>query len=337
MHAVRFHIFLFILLLLRSASVAVETNNYYDLLFSYARQINSQIDSVYLNSTVRLSSLDPSKPLFGGTDLEFWGNGVNYRYQSRMPFANKEMEFDITFNGTNYGIRNVKGKTLNVSTNDSAILPISYNPLFLPVAFLSPEDDSCQGCQLKLADFLRIEELINKIKILESRENAERIEIVLAGGVINQEKFNWRLTYSVTNRLLPLNIRREAIHGDVINEIVFPESIIIELNGQTTIWPKKIEYMGFDGQPKQKYKLTFNLNALSFAPLNNPEMFLPVTNDAQIIFDGDVDGRILFKTGAARIIDPSKRRNWILFFMLLSGCLLIGFIMKGSNRRTNPL
>lgn len=92
------------------------------------------------------------------TEYEYWESGGRYRIHT---YIDPKMGFqeitDIAFDGRQHQLVIREGRdlrlTLTPRDDRSVLIPIP-NPLFLPLAFLSPYDDKvCLFCELRLADF----------------------------------------------------------------------------------------------------------------------------------------------------------------------------------------
>jgi hypothetical protein len=305
----------------------------YELLLNYANQIKVNATSVYQRSTATLSSLDATKPLTGGASLQVWSEGLNkYRYESRVNNTEGETDYDITYDGQQYSWYNLKSKLMTLSTNDSEILMTSQNLLLLPAQYLSKESDSCLFCQLKLNDFADVNALRNRLHILSSRQDGSTTEFLLAGQGTVETKFNWRVVFDRTNSLIPKSIRKEAENGVLIEEFSFPQQESIILDGRITLWPRTAVYVGIDADTKQVFKMVYEIEDRWFGREIKTETFFPNTNAANIILDGDVNGRVI-KRLPITVRSVRHRPAVFVLMILLSLLPLACFFYNRKFRR----
>lgn len=307
-------------------ATALETNENFGLLLSYVKQINSHAQSVYLDAIIQSTSLETGRPLRPASEVKFWGEGVRYRYESRMPQSGGEMDFDITYSGSNYAIKSLKAKSLSLSTNDSDIIPVPRNPLLLPVIFLSRESDSCPGCQLKPSELLDTKDLLRRINILGLQENANNLEFLLGGEIIDKRKCNWRVVYSKTNQTVPIAIRQETSDGTFIGEYTFPSLHTLALDGKNSLWPKTVEYIGVEGVPLQKYKVSYEVRKFDLGLEMPIDTFFQRTNGVQIIMDADIQRVLIRDKGYA--LDNQNQRIWVRIFFAFSLAAALFLLMK---------
>lgn len=122
--------------------------------------------SVHLKARVLIA--ESSNPLSSGvqsvtgasflTAYEYWESGGHYRIHT---YIDPKMGFQeitgVAFDGRLHQLVTQEGRdlrlTLTPQDDRSVFIPIA-NPLFLPLAFLSPSDENrCLFCELRLADF----------------------------------------------------------------------------------------------------------------------------------------------------------------------------------------
>jgi hypothetical protein len=103
----------------------------------------------------------------GATDLtayEYWEAGTRYRIHAYVnPSVGLSQVPDFAFDGVHQQMVLQSGleRTLSIISLDARMVPVAIpNPLFLPLAFLSPNDqDRCPLCELRLADIATLSSL----------------------------------------------------------------------------------------------------------------------------------------------------------------------------------
>ena len=88
----------------------------------------------------------------GSGTFEYWAEGNRYRIRSTSdPRLELTQDFDIAYDGTQFQLFDLGKSTLTVRRDDLRQLPIALpNPFFLPLDFLSQDNDDCLLCRLKL-------------------------------------------------------------------------------------------------------------------------------------------------------------------------------------------
>jgi hypothetical protein len=117
------------------------------------RRKYAEINSVHIAADAKIA-LYGSKFTVGLGSFEYWAQGNRYRYSCRTDKSLKlATDLDVAYNGERFQFLDLRAGTLSYRSLDevrsTAALP---NPLFLPVEYLSKEDDDCVLCRLRLSD-----------------------------------------------------------------------------------------------------------------------------------------------------------------------------------------
>jgi hypothetical protein len=157
----------------------------------------------------------------GQGQFKYWEDGERYRIIcSTDPSLGLMGDVEYAYDGSTFRSLQREIDTLTISANDSAQVPTAVpNPFFLPVGYLSRDDDTCPGCALRLRD------LKNDPKVRSTR---------LVNGVL--------LTLNATDRVIewlrPDETRSSSVSWDQpVGAPGFPRRIVLrDFAGDGHLW-----------------------------------------------------------------------------------------------------
>jgi hypothetical protein len=126
----------------------------------------ARLGSVHMKSRVLMweAEGEGKAPRTSITEYEYWESGARYRIHT---YVDPKMGFlditDLAFDGSQYQQLQRMGQDLFLAkgSDDERMIPLPIdNPLFLPLAFLSPQDEQkCALCELRLSDLRLLAQL----------------------------------------------------------------------------------------------------------------------------------------------------------------------------------
>ena len=242
--------------------------------------------SVHLKARVLLSEAPNVLPLnLAGTtgtstftELEYWEQGNRYRSHT---FVDPKMGLvqvtDTAFDGRQYQqvMQEGQGSRLSLTPWDdrSEFLPVA-NPLFLPFAFLSPQDDtSCALCALRLADFAFLESQL-ALRPDGKGGGAPVAAFAMAGGLSGGRKTSHRIELDETGRVSRLRTISDS--GSTLADVRFYDYQTAA--GTRFFFPRKIELAkSLDGAKSPWLNIRYVIDQLDFnQPIDVSRFTIPV-------------------------------------------------------------
>jgi hypothetical protein len=265
------------------------------------------VNTVHLSAGVKVV-LHGKELRAGNGAYEFWAQGDRYRVRSR---TDKQLglktDFDVAYDGARFYMLDHSLGVLSYRRKDEprsvTALP---NPLFLPVDFLSGDDDDCPLCALRLPD-LKAEDprwgsrsaaLAVRSRGRDAATGAAVTEVEMPGGRFKGRPFKMRvrMTEQGDGGALPTQIDRVADDGKLMVSITlgdfaasglgqFPRSIVVKAYGD-------------DGNIALQAELTVKVLEVN-APIE-PGVFAISFDEAEAVWDSDGKKFVKEKTAAAK-------------------------------------
>jgi hypothetical protein len=148
------------------------------------------------------------------------------------------------------------------------------NPLFLPFAFLSPQDDStCALCALRLADFAFLESQL-ALRPTSKSDGAPAASFVMAGGLSGGRKTSHRIELDEAGRVSRLRTISDS--GSTLAEVRFYDYQTAA--GTKFVFPRKIELAkSLDGAKSPWLNIRYVIDQLDFnQPIDVSRFTIPV-------------------------------------------------------------
>ncbi len=116
----------------------------------------SDLKSVEMVSNVSIRIFREGKTISGDAVIRYIAKGDKYRYEVSIPenLAKEGLMPSSVFawNGKRFYNFDIPDQLISFQSEESKHLPSLPNPFFIPLEFLSPSDDECINCKLRLQD-----------------------------------------------------------------------------------------------------------------------------------------------------------------------------------------
>lgn len=259
-----------------------------DLLSRYLAQL-ATLSSVHLEATyeIRGYKVDTNTPVaVNKGHYEFWAEREKYRISIKPSSKHNKIHYDVAYDGTKYAWFNQRSKYMLFSTNNMSTNPMTIpNPLLMPVDFLSQDSDSCPACLLQFAQ-AKDPTMFESVHPLNLSTNAAgHLTIDLRGGSIDSRPFFWRVVFSSSASIIPIEIQRVSTTGpDLISSLSFPESMSSPTG---KLWPKRIRLVGFSAAQQPVVDMTVDVYTVDENVSCPASVFSLDSSEAKIVVNGD--------------------------------------------------
>ncbi|HEX3526598.1 MAG TPA: hypothetical protein VH988_05995 [Thermoanaerobaculia bacterium] len=212
----------------------------------------------------------------GDGAVELWLSGSAYRVRETIdPRLGLASGLEAAYDGEHYQLLYLDDSRLTLSREDPIQRPAPFpDPLFLPLAFLSPESDTCQACVLTLPaaqDNARWQERIGAGRTVEASSKA--IVLALPGTRIAGQPFYFRVVIDPVHDLVS-RIEWVRQDGRIIKSL---ELLRYEkAEGSKQLFPRHLVMNAFDEQGKRLGSAHFMVKALRLnAPIDAERFQIP--------------------------------------------------------------
>jgi hypothetical protein len=259
-----------------------------------AREKYSAIRSVHLAADVKIALYGGDFRAGSGT-YEYWAEGDRYRVKSRTDkHLGLKTDFDVAYDGKRFYLFDPKLKVLSFQHQDAPRMTVALpNPFFLPVDYLSNDDDECVLCALRLSDFKtenarssnRVKSLTVKSERRDGNAGGLVRELEMPGGKTNNQAFRLAVrTLEVSSgRMRPLQINRIAADGKVLGSVSFAEFTPTALGD----FPRSISIKAFDDKGDLALQAEFKIKALEVNEAIGSNIFTINFDEAETVWDSD--------------------------------------------------
>lgn len=231
----------------------------------------------------------------GTGSYEYWAAGDQYKIKCHTdPQLGFLKDVDIAYDGKQYYYFDRGSSLLSYQHQDvSKTIGALPNPLFLPVEFLSNEDDSCPFCALRLSDFKFTNTRWNdraallEVKAHKKDENtgATSTDLEMPGGTKSKRPFKIRLRM------------HEGTDGKIhlvrIDQIGLDEKVLTSLsfdNFRPTAlgeFPLTITSEGFSENSSLVFRMVYTVKTLEINQPLEESIFTVDFREAERVWDSD--------------------------------------------------
>ncbi|MCA1564319.1 MAG: hypothetical protein LC803_01420 [Acidobacteria bacterium] len=275
------------------------------------REKYSALRSVHLAADVKMTVYGKDFRAGSGT-YEYWAEGDRYRIKSRTDkHLGLKTDFDVAYDGKRYYLLDARLKVLSYQQKDvTRTFTALPNPLFLPVDYLSNDDDDCALCALRLPDFkikdARSSERVKSLAVKsERRDDATGgivSEVEMPGGKTNKRAFRLILRTLEANEghVRPLQINRVGTNDKILNSLSFANFTPTVLG----VFPRTMSIKAFDDEGNLAVQAEFIVRTLELnEPIEN-SIFTIGFGEAEAVWDSD--GKIFVKE---KSVNPPRAQS----------------------------
>jgi hypothetical protein len=264
------------------------------------REKYSAVRSVHLAADVKMTIYGNDFRTGSGT-YEYWAEGDRYRIKSRTDkHLGLKTDFDVAYDGKRYYLLDIRLNVLSYQQKDvSRTFTSLPNPLFLPVDFLSHDDDDCALCTLRLIDFKtedarssqRVKSLVKKSERRDDSTGGIISDLEMSGGKSDKRAFRLsvRTLEATEGQVRPLQINRVGDNEKVLTSLSFANFTPSVLGD----FPRNISIKAFDDEGNLAVQAEFIVKTLELNEPIEPGIFTIGFGEAEAVWDSD--GKIFVK------------------------------------------
>ncbi len=258
------------------------------------RQGYASAKSVHIAAVAKIT-LYGSNFRVGNGSYEYWAEGDRYRIKCHSdPQLGFLKDVDIAYDGKRFYYFDRSSSLLSYQHRDipqtMGALP---NPLFLPVDFLSAEDDSCPFCALKMSDFRstntrwsdRASRSAVKSQTKDKVTGRELIDLEMPGGIKAKRPFKILLRMA--------EAEDGKVHLVLINQVGLDQKLLTSMSfdhfmpTQLGEFPRTIISEGFDENSNLLFRMEYTVNILEVNSAVDETVFAVDFAEAERVWDSD--------------------------------------------------
>ncbi|HBB86806.1 MAG TPA: hypothetical protein DC047_04255 [Blastocatellia bacterium] len=273
------------------------------------RQNYAMVKSIHIVADAKVAVFGASFRVGKGS-YEYWAEGDSYKMKCHTdPNVGLLADVDVAYDGKQFYFLDHASGTLSYQQQDvmktTGALP---NPLFMPVDFLSIDDDDCHFCALRMTDFKsasapwknRSSRLEVKSTSIDETTGDVLTDLDIPGGIKNKHlfKFRLRLAEAKDGKLRVTRIDRVGPDGKLLTTMRldhFAPSALGE-------FPRTIDLEGFDEQGNLLARMTYTITTLEINQPTQNSAFAIGFNEADAVWDSD--RRIFVKEKKLKVLRP---------------------------------
>jgi len=263
------------------------------------RRKYAAIDSVHIIADAKIAMYGEDFRVGLGR-FEYWARGNKYRTKTSTDKLLKlNTDLDVAYDGERFYYFDQRSGILSYRSTDDlrshAALP---NPLFLPLDYLSNDDDECPLCKLRLSqvksDNVRWGTRARSLEVKAKRhESSDRVitDVEMPGGKMRGRPFKLRMRLVGTeeDNANPLQIERISPEGQVLSVITFDGF----MDNSSLPMPRDILITVFDANGNVALRLEYTIKLLEINQSFDNRIFTISFDDAEGVWD--TDGRRFVK------------------------------------------
>ncbi|HEV7798214.1 MAG TPA: hypothetical protein VGO73_08670 [Pyrinomonadaceae bacterium] len=256
------------------------------------RRRYAEVNSVHLVADAKIVLYGVNFAVGLGS-FEYWEQDKQYRYKCRTDRSLKlATDVDVAYNGERFQFLDLRSGTLSYRSSDDfrsiAALP---NPLFLPVEYLSKEDDDCGLCRLRLSELKSENERwasrarALELKVRQYDSNGVITDLEMPGGTIQKHLFKIRLRMKgkAEENTWPSEIDKIDQDGHVLASVVFNNF----MDNSMLPVPRDTSITVFDDKGNLALRLEYTVKLLEINQRLQNDVFNISFDDAESVWDSD--------------------------------------------------
>ncbi|MGQ0542399.1 MAG: hypothetical protein ACT4O9_11210 [Blastocatellia bacterium] len=236
----------------------------------------SAFNTVELVADVTVQLFKQTGTVSGNGNVVFSADGSKYKYSCTIS-DNLEAEglmrnIDVVFDGSKFFFNDRDAQIVSYQSSEEVRLPTALpNPFFLPLEFLSNDDDSCEGCKMRLQDVkqpIRWPKRASTISEVttESQGTAVNNLIRMEGGKLSGQPYEYRVRLIGEQQTMqPVSVTRVTPDGIPLIEVLLNDQRFV--NGSTVRLPHQIEVGARDETGRVVLRAVYTITTLK---INQP-------------------------------------------------------------------
>lgn len=191
----------------------------------------SNINTVELDADVTIQIFRGNSTIVGSGLVTYRAQGNKYKYacsiSDNLRGEGLMRNVDVLFDGAKFYFYDHEAKIVSFQSSEEVRLPTALpNPFFLPLDFLGTDDDSCEGCKMRLQDVnqpLRWPKRSTSISEISAENNNGVFNnlIKMNGGTLDKVTYDFRVRMvGEPQTMQPVSVARVKTDGSPLVEIL---------------------------------------------------------------------------------------------------------------------
>jgi len=181
---------------------------------------------------------------------KYWAQGDYYRIiSSDDPVGNPDSDFDVAWNGERDQRMDRTQSLLWYNRRRRAVIPgVHRNPLFLPLLFMSEEDDNHLALYQQLSDVQntnKIERILSQVRAVAPVDGTAGLVVAQVpgtGGTFKHRPFVFRVYFGNNPDYMPVRVERIDNNGKVISSVEVEQYEPMKIGNAQMYWPKRTRF-----------------------------------------------------------------------------------------------
>ncbi|MCD9188197.1 MAG: hypothetical protein LUM44_17400 [Pyrinomonadaceae bacterium] len=257
----------------------------------------SNVKNVEMEANVAIEIIRNNSIVAGTGQIIYIAKDNKYKYSCTISenLQNEGLMRDvyILYNGSKFYFYDPESKIVSSQSSEEVRLPAALpNPFFLPIEFLSNDDDNCEGCKMRLQDVkmpIRWAKRVSSISELTSENSNGTIHslIQMPGGDLNKIPYNYRvrLVGDSSANLQPISISRVKGNGIPLAELLLND--LRTVPGINVKIPHNVEVGARDETGNLNLKAVFTVTKLKVNQTLDDTLLAPNFAGAEKFWDSD--------------------------------------------------
>jgi hypothetical protein len=163
----------------------------------------ANVKTIELEADARIDIIKTDSIVSGTGRIQYVAKDNKYKYvcsvSDNLVDEGLMRNIDVLFNGEKFYFYDRESKIVSYQAAEEVRLPAALpNPFFLPIEYLSNDDDSCEGCKMRLPDVkrpIRWAQRVSSITEISKEINDVGIHslVQMPGGDLNKIPYNYRI------------------------------------------------------------------------------------------------------------------------------------------------
>lgn len=252
--------------------------------------------TVELTADVTIQIFKENSTVAGTGSVAYFADGNKYRYScvisNELQKEGLMRNVDIMFDGNKFFFNDKEARIVSYQSSEEVRLPSALpNPFFLPLEFLSNDDDGCEGCKMRLQDVNQPIRWPNRSSTIseittESQNGAVNNLVKMEGGKLNGTPYDFRVRLiGETETMQPVSVTRVKSDGSPLVEIFLNDQRFV--SGSKVRIPHQIEVGARDETGRVVLRAVYVLKSLKINQALANESFSRAFPDTDKYWNSD--------------------------------------------------
>lgn len=232
----------------------------------------ANVKTIEMEADARIDIIKTDSIVSGTGRVEYVAKDNKYKYicsvSDNLVAEGLMRNIDVLFNGEKFYFYDRESKIVSYQAAEEVRLPAALpNPFFLPIEYLSNDDDNCEGCKMRLQDVNRPIRWAKRVSSISeiSKETGNGFvyaHIQMPGGDLNKIPYNYRvrLVGESAETMQPVSLDRAKQDQIPLAEILLKDMRAVQ--GINVKIPYIVEVLARDETGRATLKATFTITKL---------------------------------------------------------------------------